>query len=887
MSHMEEAQLALRKYFGFEDFREGQPEVISAILEGHDTVVVMPTGGGKSLCYQLPALMKNGVTVVISPLIALMKDQVDALQARGLPATFINSSVDFEEQKERIAGVRRGDFKLLYVAPERFRSGHFVETLQRAEIALLAVDEAHCISSWGHDFRPDYLRIKTFLERIGRPQTVALTATATPYVRSDIIEQLSLRDPRAFVSGFDRPNLSIGVVHTEKEREKIARIRQLADDFAGQSGIIYASTRKAVEAVTARLQSAKLNVVAYHAGMTDDERVRAQDEFMSGRTQMIVATNAFGMGIDKPDIRFVTHYHMPGSIEAYYQEIGRAGRDGKPSVCLLLFNYADKRTQDYFIEGSYPQPELIAKVYEALAGTGQQRIELSTKEIGARAGERNEMAVQSALITLEKAGHIERGAAGENRAAVRLLMPAHVARANVEARRSAQLKQVLFGLLGGYEIGERADTELDVRDFAETLGVELSAARRALSSLAETGVLSYQPARRTRGVVMLDEAPVTRLRIRPEELARRAALEQRKLREMISFCYTENCYRAFILDYFGDRSHDARCGTCGNCVLQERRARGELSDSAASPPLAPANNLDKFVRQHVPTGLHLEDELEEQTRLRRRREKAEGARRGDVDDEASTISVTEARELSDEENLCARKILACAARLGGRFGKGILAATLRGSRSAKITQAGLDRLSTYGILSGMTQDEIMLYVDALVAAGCLTVTGGTYPTLALTHAGGEVMRERETVRLALPAASYGRTSAAPLSSSSPSRPASSPAQPKPSTVDETYALYEEGLSVEEISERRGLTEMTVEKHLADCILEGRPFDVSRHVSAEDRALVEAAAARLGAERLKPLRDALPRHINYRMIRFVVADLLRASGGASSASTGDD
>src|SRR5688500_1210555 len=459
MTHMDEALLALRKYFGFDGFREGQPEVISAILEGHDTVVVMPTGGGKSLCYQLPALMKEGVTVVISPLIALMKDQVDALQARGLPATFINSSVDFEEQKERIAGVRRGDFKLLYVAPERFRSGHFVETLQRAEISLLAVDEAHCISSWGHDFRPDYLRLKTFLERIGRPQTVALTATATPYVRSDIIEQLSLRDPRAFVSGFDRPNLSIGVVHTEREREKITRIRQLADDFAGQSGIIYASTRKAVEAVTARLRAAKLDVVAYHAGMTDDERVRAQDEFMSGRTQMIVAANAFGMGIDKSDIRFVTHYHMPGSIEAYYQEIGRAGRDGRPSVCLLLFNYADKRTQDYFIEGSYPQPELIAKVYEALAGTGQQRIELSTKEIAARAGVRNEMAVQSALITLEKAGHIERGAAGENRAAVRLLMPAHVARANVESRRSAQLKQVLFGLLGGYEVGERADTE--------------------------------------------------------------------------------------------------------------------------------------------------------------------------------------------------------------------------------------------------------------------------------------------------------------------------------------------------------------------------------------------------------------------------------------------
>ncbi|HZB43711.1 MAG TPA: ATP-dependent DNA helicase RecQ, partial [Pyrinomonadaceae bacterium] len=486
--NMDEALAALRKFFGFEDFREGQREVVEAVLEGHDTVVVMPTGGGKSLCYQLPALMREGVTVVVSPLIALMKDQVDALHARGLPATFINSSIDFEEQKARVAGLRQGHFKLVYVAPERFRSGHFVETLQRAEISLFAVDEAHCISSWGHDFRPDYLRLKTFLSQIGHPQTLALTATATPYVRSDIIEQLQLREPRAFVSGFDRPNLSLYVVHTQKEREKIAHVRSLAEEeYKGQSGIIYASTRKAVEQVAGRLREAKLNAVGYHAGMADEERARAQDDFMAGRAQMIVATNAFGMGIDKPDIRFVTHYQMPGSVEAYYQEIGRAGRDGKPSSCVLLFNYADKRTQDYFIEGSYPPPELIAKVYEALVSTGQKRIELSTREIAARASVRNEMAVQSALITLEKAGHIERGAAGENRAGIRLLMPPQAAREAVGARRSAQMKQLLFGLLGGYEVNQRAEVELDLNDLAESLGMELQSVRRTLSSLVEAG----------------------------------------------------------------------------------------------------------------------------------------------------------------------------------------------------------------------------------------------------------------------------------------------------------------------------------------------------------------------------------------------------------------
>ncbi|HEV2762842.1 MAG TPA: RecQ family ATP-dependent DNA helicase [Pyrinomonadaceae bacterium] len=913
-ANMQPALDALREHFGFEDFREGQREVVSAVLEGHDTVVVMPTGGGKSLCYQLPALMREGATLVVSPLIALMKDQVDALRARDIPATFINSSVDFEEQKARINSLRDGRLKLVYVAPERFRSAHFVEALKRARISLCAVDEAHCISQWGHDFRPDYLRLKSFIEEVGRPQIIALTATATPHVRSDIIEQLQLRDPRAFVSGFDRPNLVINVVHTQKEREKIAHVRALAAKYAGGSGIIYTSTRKSVEQVAARLKEAKLSVVAYHAGMDEAGRTRAQDEFMSGRVQMIVATNAFGMGIDKPDIRFVAHYHLPGSIEAYYQEIGRAGRDGQPSTCVLLFNYADKRTQDYFIEGSYPPPDVIARVYEALVGTGQKRIKLSTREIAARAGLRNEMAVQSSLITLEKAGHVERGAAGESRASVRLLVSPQEARAGVESKRGEQSKQVLSELLGR-GVTQRAETEVDLNEFAAGLGLEPSSVRRALGSLSEAAVLSYQPARRTRGVLMLDDEPVKQLRIRPQELARRAALEQRKLREMISFCYAERCFRAFILDYFGDRSHAPRCGGCGNCLAGEKgpasdaTAREGYDDESgdlhfstgaaerlgaanatfdsetnrrafggAGVPLDPPNDLDRFRMKHAPFALDLEEDLREQTRLRRAREDAEADFAAELEANAGpeTVAVTEARELTEDEKLRVRKILACAARMQGRFGKGLLAATLRGSRARNVTQAGLDRLSTYGILSDLTQDELLLYVDALVAAGCLHVTPGTYPTVALTAAGGEVMRERAEVRLALPVETYA---AAPRT---PSRAAqgddgasaepSQPSAPKPTTKDETYALYESGLTVEEIAARRGLTEITVEKHLAECIVEGRPFDLSRHVSDDVRALVELTADLVGRDRLKPLREALPRHITYRMIRFVLAKM---------------
>ncbi|MCA1573792.1 MAG: ATP-dependent DNA helicase [Acidobacteria bacterium] len=501
MPSLADALISLRMHFGFDDFREGQREVIGAILDGKDAVVVMPTGSGKSLCYQLPAMMLGGATVVVSPLIALMKDQVDALRSRQLPATFINSSIAPAEQWARINALRRGQFKLVYVAPERFRSSNFVAAVQSIGVSLFAIDEAHCISTWGHDFRPDYLRLKSVLQSLGTVQTLALTATATPYVRSDIIQQLGLSKPETFVSGFDRPNLSIDVVQTETEREKVARIKRLAKTHDG-SGIVYASTRKAVEQVASQLQQQGLHVVTYHAGMSDSARVKAQESFMAGQTQMIVATNAFGMGIDKPDIRFVVHYQMPGSIEAYYQEIGRAGRDGLPSSCVLLFNYADKNTHDFFIEGSYPSSQLVQSVYDALSSTSLKRIELSAAEIGKRAGAANEMAVQSSLYLLERAGHIER-----------------VAPSTVSA------------------------------PAAPAGGVPASATA----------------ARRARHILMLDNAP-SRLRVNPADVTRRAALERRKLREMIDFCYTERCYRAHILDYFGDRNHARQCGTCGNCV---------------------------------------------------------------------------------------------------------------------------------------------------------------------------------------------------------------------------------------------------------------------------------------------------------------------------------
>ena len=399
----------LEKYFGFREFLDAQEEVITAIAGGSDALVVMPTGGGKSLCYQLPALLLEGTTVVVSPLIALMKDQVDALQRRGISATLINSTLSPGEQQERIRALARGEFKLVYIAPERFRSRSFLEALGQSTIALFAVDEAHCMSMWGHDFRPDYFRLGQVLETLGRPQVAAFTATATPEVRRDILTHLALREPREFVAGFARPNLKLLITPVANEAQKYERLNALIREH--KTGIVYCSTRKRVEAVAETLKLANISSILYHGGMNDDEREKAQNEFMQGRRDIVVATNAFGMGIDRADIRFVVHFDVPGSVEAYYQEAGRAGRDGEAATCDLLFNHADTRVQEFFIEGSNPPLEFIAQTYEMLRREADDKHELqiSIKEMALRLGdERSDMMISSSLHVLDREGYIDR-----------------------------------------------------------------------------------------------------------------------------------------------------------------------------------------------------------------------------------------------------------------------------------------------------------------------------------------------------------------------------------------------------------------------------------------------------------------------------------------------
>jgi ATP-dependent DNA helicase RecQ len=740
VSVLAKAREELKRHFGFDQFREGQGEVIQAVLEGRDSMVVMPTGGGKSLCYQLPALMIDGVTLVVSPLIALMKDQVDALASRGIAATFINSSLSFAETSQRLAAVRQGRCKLLYVAPERFRSEAFTKAIAEANVKLLAVDEAHCISHWGHDFRPDYLKLKDASERLGRPQTLALTATATPRVRDDIKRQLSLGDARIFIAGFDRPNLALRVLHPGTEKEKLAALKQIISGSPG-SGIVYTATRRSVEQLTAKLKMAGLQAEAYHAGMNEAERTRAQESFMSGRSRAIVATNAFGMGIDKPDIRFVVHYHLPGSIEAYYQEIGRAGRDGLPAECALLFNYADTRTQQFFIDGNHPSPDLIESVYRVIYSMGADAVEITAGEIASQLGTKNDMSVRSALQVLEKAGHVALGRAAGSRVAVSMTKSLDDALAALPGESIEA--ELLRDLILVRDVNDRGPTEISLGSVGADIAASEAQVLRALNLLATRGVMSYRNVYSGHGVGLLDAAPAAELRIDRKELATRAAAEQGKLRRMIEYCYHKGCLRRFILSYFGDPKQLSRCGSCSSCAPDWRPPAANVGREKRAKP---GGTLT--VRTAGAVGKTTQSDLPEEWRATEaqppRPRKTPTAMASGTPSEGA-----DARSINEAEEVVVKKILSCVARLNDRFGKGTIAAVLRGARSQQVAQHKLDRLSTYSLLKEMSQDEIIQFIRALIQADCIAANAGAYPTLRLTDQGREVMLGRAAVRLAL------------------------------------------------------------------------------------------------------------------------------------------
>ena len=538
---------------------------MSAVLSGRDTVVVLPTGGGKSLCFQVPALVLPGLTVVVSPLISLMKDQVDALTARGLPAAFINSTLKASQVSDRLARVDRGEIKLLYVAPERFDFGRTAERLRKAGVSLLAIDEAHCISQWGHDFRPSYLRVRKVREALGSPTTIALTATATPEVRRDIVRQLGLENAETIITGFDRPNLHYYVISTKNESEKETRLVEILRRYDGLA-VVYASTRRAVDQLTNVLERARIPAAGYHAGLDDARRHTVQESFMTERIRAIVATNAFGMGIDKPNVRLVIHYAMPGTLEAYYQEAGRAGRDGRHSDVFLLHSFPDRFTHEFFIKGSYPERSVVEQVYAVLVkhsdaqGFVAEDPEDLARFIKPRANARE---VQGALKILTRAGAVVASNGELDRVRVRLLAtPERIKRELTgEANPELGLLRALWRAVG-HKL--RQGAVVDLTGLPPGLGGS-SACVPLLDSLQSRQFLTWE--RLGAGLYLTERsAPLDKFPIEWKSIDIRRGAELAKLQAVQRYAYTKECRRRFVLEYFGDPASRRACAGCDNCL---------------------------------------------------------------------------------------------------------------------------------------------------------------------------------------------------------------------------------------------------------------------------------------------------------------------------------
>jgi ATP-dependent DNA helicase RecQ len=563
-----DAEAVLQRYWGHPSFRPGQTEVIEAVLDQRDVLAILPTGGGKSVCYQVPALVHEGLTLVVSPLIALMQDQVAQLEARGVPAAFINSTLSMREIDQRWTDAEFGRYRLLYVAPERLQNEVFIARADRLKVTLLAVDEAHCISEWGHHFRPSYLEIAKARAALGEPPTIAVTATATPEVRRDIVEHLALRDPEIIVRGFDRPNIVWSIFRTEAKREKVQDVLKGVDG----TGILYAATRRGVEQWADWLAQEGESVVAYHGGMKTDAREQGQHAWISGKARIVVATNAFGMGIDKPDVRFVVHVDVPASLEAYYQEAGRGGRDGRTAYAVLLFTPRDEATQRALIEEGHPNAKSVSQIYDAVCNLSQiphgtlpeAPITLDLEAITRLTG----FAPSRVHTSLELLARQETWTllpARRNHGLIRFLQPSDAVRKYADGLQNEALAQFVGELLRTVHADAFSEWwEIDLRLIERRTGLARPRLLRGLAFLEERSLIDWRAPGTAQRVQFL-EARSRRLPVDDLAVRRSQRRAESRLADMLRYTRSVTCRRHFLLAYFGERSPE-RCGKCDICL---------------------------------------------------------------------------------------------------------------------------------------------------------------------------------------------------------------------------------------------------------------------------------------------------------------------------------
>jgi ATP-dependent DNA helicase RecQ len=671
ISFEKQAHELLQEHFGYQNFRNGQYEIIDSITKGNDTFVVMPTGGGKSLCYQIPALLSEGTALVISPLIALMKDQVDALQNARISATYVNSSLHYSEIQQRMINAKFGMYKLLYVSPERLESTQFIEQLKEIKLSFLAIDEAHCISEWGHDFRPSYTNIPTLFQHIPRIPQIALTATATPEVQQDIITVLNLTSPNRFTRGFDRPNLRY---ITETSSTKVERAVDYLNQTKFGSSILYCGSRKRVEETANALMRYGIQAQAYHAGMNESQRSSIQDKFISGDARVLVATSAFGMGVDKRDVRNVIHLDMTSTLESYYQEAGRAGRDGEPSKCVMLHQQSDRKLQEFFIYSSHPEMDSIAKVYTAMydllsVGRGeksQHPLYMDDVQLANHCGLAS-ATVSGVMSLFERSELLRRGntqgLATINFTAERTRLIEYF---NQTVPERKVVLEALLRSIGSEAIGQ--SVQIDIQSLLNKYSLSLQQFQTAIRAFEYARLLRFEAVATQNGItLLLERMPVARLPIDFKGLEERRERAFKKLDVVQRYIQTTECKRNYILTYFQEDDIETICGKCSSCTSSEVK------------------------------------------------------------------KVT----LKSQDEYVLRAILEVVGELDGRFGRMAVAQVLVGESSTKVKMFGLDKSERFGTLKKFSSKEVVAYIDSAISDRLLHLSSSTYPTVKLSPTGKE------------------------------------------------------------------------------------------------------------------------------------------------------
>ncbi len=665
--------------FGFASFRSPQKEIISSILLQKDVLAILPTGAGKSICYQLPAKIFNGLTIVISPLISLMQDQVAQIKDK-IPAAYLNSFLTFYEQQQVAAQIENGKIKLLYVSPEKFITDNFVELIKKTKISLLAVDEAHCISQWGHDFRPSYLKIAEVFREIPRCPIAAFTATATPEVRSDIVEKLELQSPKIFVKGFYRPNIFIEVFNLKNRFEKLLDVIKQVEG----SKIIYASTRRETEELNEKLIAKNISSLPYHAGMTNEERKSIQEFFINNKSEVIVATNAFGMGINKPDIRAVIHYGMSGSIESYYQEIGRAGRDGFKAFAYLIYSNSDRKIHEFFLSNAFPSRQTIIKFYERfndfiglkIGEESRKIISLDYKLINSILNENlSTQQIQSIISILERNDLIR--FVSENDYLMIKILITYVNYNEIKSRLTTNeqiLIETLFRKFGSSITQKLIKVNLlTIINLTDLLRTQIE---EILEELDQSGIIEYKLITFNQGFYFTSPRIYSdQLPINFADLELHLARGIKRLNEMENFIFTNECRWKFILKYFGeDVSDNFSCENCDNC--KSKKSIFDLSSI----------NIEK-------------------------------------------------------------EILKTIKEVNGKFGTNTIIDILRGSKSKKIMEYKLFNVSTYGFLSGIDKEKIKTKINELIVQDKIEKSPSLYPTLSITSKGLDELNNQQITEI--------------------------------------------------------------------------------------------------------------------------------------------